>query len=588
VSAPFLPTCAEDVSARGWDGLDVIIVSGDAYVDHPSFGPVLIARVLEAQGYRVGLLAQPDWHSAEPFRALGRPRLFFGVSAGNLDSMLGRLTAQKKNRSEDQYSPEGRPGARPDRASIVYANRCREAYPGVPVVLGGIEASLRRIAHYDYWSDKVRRSILLDAKADLLIFGMGERPVLELAAGLARGEPISKLKDIRGTAFAIGDAEVLPSFEQVVASRESFAIMSRDFQLETNPGNARPLVQRHGDRGVYLNPPALPLDDEAMDRLYALPFNRAPHPSYRGARIPAFETVRHSVVLMRGCFGGCSFCSITEHEGRVIQKRSAQSVLSEVAALKGQGDFRGTITDLGGPTANMYGLGCRSPAIERACRRLSCVHPGVCANLVTDHGPLLALMRRVRQAPGVKHVFIASGVRADLASRSPEYVAELAAFHTGGQLSVAPEHVSARVLGLMKKPAIEHYERFQQAFASASARAGKEQYDIPYFISGHPGSTLADMVELALWLKAHRRRPRQVQDFIPTPMSMATAMYHSGLDPMTLQPVYSARGLKEKRLQKSLLLFWSPEHQEDAREALREAGRSDLIGRAPQCLVPPG
>lgn len=602
---PFLPTCAADLASRGWDGLDIVIVTGDAYVDHPAFGPVLIARFLEHHGFRVGLLAQPDWHSAEPFRALGRPRLFFGVSAGNLDSMLGRLTAQKKNRSEDQYSPNGRPGCRPDRASIVYAQRCREAYPGVPIVLGGIEASLRRIAHYDYWSDKVRRSILFDAKADLLVFGMGERPVLELAQRLGRGEPMARLRDIRGTAVIIDDAEmrrkeadparrasdektvVLPSLAEVTESRRSFAVMSRDFQLETNPGNARPLAQRHGDRGVYLNPPARPLEGDEMDALYALPFNRAPHPMYRGARIPAFDTVRHSIVLMRGCFGGCSFCSITEHEGRVIQQRSPASVLGEVRALGRQTGFRGTITDLGGPTANMYGLRCVSKGLLARCRRLSCVHPRICSNLVTDHRPLLELMRSVRAESGVKHVFIASGVRTDLAERSLEYVAELAAFHTGGQLSVAPEHVSPKVLALMKKPPVSSYERFQRLFAEASSQAGKEQYDIPYFISGHPGSTLEDMVELALWLKAHRRRPRQVQDFIPTPMSMATAMYYSGFDPVTLEPVYSARGLREKRLQKALLLFWSPEHQDDTREALRQAGRGDLIGRGPNCLVPP-
>lgn len=602
-AASFLPTCAADLASRGWDAVDVVIVTGDAYVDHPAFGPVLIARFLESHGFRVGLVSQPDWRSAEAFRALGRPRLFFGVAAGNLDSMLGRLTAQKKNRSEDPYSPEGLPGRRPDRATIVYAQRCREAYPGVPVVLGGIEASLRRIAHYDYWSDKVRRSILFDAKAELLVFGMGERPVLEVAQRLARGEKATQLRDVRGTAYLIDDAEtrrheaeparhavdskvvVLPSFEEVVASPAAFARMSRDFQLETNPGNARPLVQRHGDRAVFLNPPASPLSSGEMDALYALPFARAPHPMYRGARVPAFETVRHSLVLMRGCFGGCSFCSITEHEGRWIQERSADSVLAEVRALVRRGDFRGTITDLGGPTANMYGLGCGSPALEARCRRLSCLHPRVCEHLVTDHGRLVALLKRVRAEPGVKHVFVASGVRTDLAVRSPEYVSELAAFHTGGQLSVAPEHVSPRVLEKMKKPGIEVYQRFERMFAQASAAAGKEQYDIPYFISGHPGTTLSDMVELALWLKARGLRPRQVQDFIPTPMSMATAMYHSGLDPMTMEPVYSAKGLREKRLQKALVLYWSPEHRDDVREALVEAGREDLIGRGPRCLI---
>ena len=610
-SPRFLPTCRADLAARGWDQLDVVVVSGDAYVDHPAFGPVLIARFLEGRGFRVGIIAQPDWRSAEPFRALGRPRLFFGVSAGNLDSMLNRLTAQKKNRAEDQYSPGGRTGCRPDRATVVYAQRCREAFPGVPVVLGGIEASLRRIAHYDYWSDTVRRSMLLDAKADLLVFGMGERPVWEVADRLHRGERIGDIRDVRGTAFPINDAEmkrheadparmvadrktvVLPSYEEAAADRRAFALMSRAFQLETNPGNARPLAQRHGQRGIYYNPPALPLEDGAgqgggavsMDELYDLPFTRVPHPMYTEP-IPGYETVKHSLVLMRGCFGGCTFCSITEHEGRVIQNRSAESVLREIRALRRQGDFRGTITDLGGPTANMYRLACKSPDIESKCRRLSCVHPGVCENLRTDHGPLISLMRQVRKEDGVKHVFIASGVRYDLAERSPEYVEELARHHVGGQLSVAPEHVSPRVLEKMKKPGIESYERFQQMFACASRDAGKEQYDIPYFISGHPGSTLEDMVELALWLKKNGRRPRQVQDFIPTPMAMATCMYHTGIDPLTMQPVYTATGLRAKKLQKALLLYWSPEQWPLAREALREAGRADLIGPGPEALVP--
>jgi uncharacterized radical SAM protein YgiQ len=610
VGTRFLPTSRADLDARGWREVDIVIVSGDAYVDHPAFGPVLIARFLEGRGFKVGVIAQPDWRSAEPFRGLGKPRLFFGVSAGNLDSMLNRLTAQKKNRSEDQYSPGGRTSCRPDRASVVYAQRCREAYPGAPIILGGIEASLRRIAHYDYWSDTVRRSMLLDAKADMLVFGMGERPIWEVADRLNRGERIDQIRDARGTAFPISDAEmqrheadparmvadrkvvVLPSYEDVATDKRAFAEMSRKFQLETNPGNARPLAQRHAKRGIYFNPPALPLEDGpgsggvSMDELYDLPFTRVPHPMY-AERIPAYDTVKHSLVLMRGCFGGCTFCSITEHEGRVIQNRSAESVLREIRALRRQGDFRGTITDLGGPTANMYRLACKSPDIEAKCRRLSCVHPGVCENLKTDHGPLIQLMRRVREEDGVKHVFIASGVRYDLAERSPEYVEELARHHVGGQLSVAPEHVSPRVLEKMKKPGIESYERFQAMFACASRDAGKEQYDIPYFISGHPGSTLEDMVELALWLKKNGRRPRQVQDFIPTPMAMATCMYYTGIDPLTMQPVYTATGLRAKKLQKALLLYWSPEQWPLAREALREAGRADLIGTGPNALVPP-
>ncbi len=609
---PFLPTTRAELEARGWEQLDIVIVTGDAYVDHPAFGPVLIARFLEGRGFKVGVIAQPDWHSAEPFKALGKPRLFFGVAAGNLDSMLNRLTAQKKNRSEDQYSPGGRTSCRPDRATIVYAQRCREAYPEVPIVLGGIEASLRRIAHYDYWSDKIRRSILFDAKADLLIFGMGERPVWEVADRMRRGERIDEIRDVRGTAYLINDAAmkaheaeparraadrktvVLPSYEEVVADPRAFAVMTRDFQMETNPGNARPVAQRHGNRAIYMNPPARPLEDGAgvsegavaMDELYDLPFNRVPHPMYR-ERIPAYETVKHSIVMMRGCFGGCTFCSITEHEGRVIQSRSAESVLREVRALRRMGDFRGTITDLGGPTANMYKLKCKSEDIERQCRKLSCVHPGVCENLGTDHGPLIDVMQQVRAEEGVKHVFIASGVRYDLAERSPEYVKELAAHHVGGQLSVAPEHVSPRVLEKMKKPGIESFERFQHMFACASEEAGKEQYEIPYFISGHPGSTLEDMIELALWLKQNGKRPRQVQDFIPTPMAVATAMYYTGLDPLKMEPVYTAKGLREKKLQKALLLYWNPEQWPLVREALEQAGRKDLIGRGPKALVPP-
>jgi uncharacterized radical SAM protein YgiQ len=610
---PFLPTCRADLDARGWDEVDIVIVSGDAYVDHPAFGPVLIARFLEGRGFRVGILPQPDWQSAEPFKALGRPRLFFGIAAGNLDSMLNRLTAQKKNRSEDQYSPGGRTGLRPDRATLVYAQRCREAYKDVPIVLGGIEASLRRIAHYDYWSDKVRRSILLDAKADLLIFGMGERPVWEVARRLQAGEKIEDLRFIRGTARLVGRDElagleadpsryvpdgkpvILPSYEEVCADTVAYARMARAFQHETNPGNARPLVQRFGERGVYFNPPAKPLEDGVgvggegsigMDELYDMPFNRAPHPMY-SEPIPAFETVKHSVTLMRGCFGGCTFCSITEHEGRIIQSRSAESVLREVRALRRMGDFRGTITDLGGPTANMYKMKCKSEAIESKCRRLSCVHPGICENLVVDHDPLIDVMQRVREAEGVKHVFIASGVRYDLAEQSPAYVAELATHHVGGQLSVAPEHVSPRVLEKMKKPGIASYERFSEMFSCASKEAGKDQYEIPYFISGHPGCTLEDMVELALWLKANGYRPRQVQDFIPTPMSVASAMYYTGLDPLTMEPVPVARGLREKKLQKALLLYWNPEQHELAREALVQAGRQDLIGYGPDCLVPP-
>jgi uncharacterized radical SAM protein YgiQ len=594
------------MAARGWDELDVLLVNGDAYVDHPAFGGALIGRFLEARGYRVGMVAQPRWDSTEDVLRLGRPRLFVGIAAGNMDSMLNKLTAQKKVRSEDQYSPGGSTNSRPNRATIVYANLVRQAMPGVPIVIGGIEASLRRIAHYDYWSDSVRRSILLDAKADLLIFGMGERPVWEVADRLAKGEPVSSLRDVRGTAFVMNKGEWeqlersryvrdgktlwLPSYEEVAAptpeGKHAFREMSRAFQHETNPGNGRPLLQPHGAQAVYFNPPAVPLDTALMDSLYDLPFARKPHFSYR-ERIPAYDTVKHSIVTMRGCFGGCTFCSITEHEGRVIQSRSAESILREVRALRRMDDFHGVITDVGGPTANMYRMHCRSEEIEKSCRRLSCVHPGVCENLLTDHDPLIVVLRQVRKEKGIKKVFIASGVRYDLAERSPTFVKELATHHTGGQLSVAPEHVDDEVLGKMKKPGAESYERFADMFACASQDAGKDQHLVPYYVSGHPGSTLASMIALALYLKKRGIRPRQVQDFIPTPMSMATCMYYTGEDPFTREPVYTARELRDKRKQKALLLYWDPEHHELAREALIEAGRRDLIGSGPQCLVPP-
>ena len=598
----FLPTTREEMRARGWDELDVLIVSGDAYVDHPAFGPVLIARFLEARGFRVGFIAQPRWDDPSDVLRMGRPRLFVGISAGNLDSMLNKLTAQKKVRSEDQYSPGGRTGMRPNRATIVYSNLVRGAMPGVPIVIGGIEASLRRIAHYDYWSDKVRRAILLDAKADLLVFGMGERPVWEVAERLRRGEPVRSITGVRGTARVLhkgewealepsrftrdGKVVVLPSYEEVAADREAFSRMSRAFQYETNPGNARPLLQPHGSQAVYFEPPALALDTATMDELYDLPFARAPHWSY-DQPIPAFETVKHSIVTMRGCFGGCTFCSITEHEGRVIQSRSSESVLREVRALRRMDGFNGVITDVGGPTANMYQMKCRDERIESACRRLSCVHPGVCENLVTDHAPLVDLLRKVRREEGVKKVFVASGVRYDLAERSPEFVEELARHHTGGQLSVAPEHVDEEVLSKMKKPGAETYERFADMFACASEASGKDQHLVPYYISGHPGSTLESMIDLALYLKKQGLRPRQVQDFIPTPMSMATSMYYTGLDPFTGEPVPVARDLRDKRMQKALLLYWDPAHHDLAREALIAAGRRDLIGAGPRCLIPP-
>jgi uncharacterized radical SAM protein YgiQ len=601
----FLPTSRAEMDAQRIRELDILIITGDAYVDHPAFGPILIARFLEARGYHVGVIAQPAWKDTRDVLRMGRPRLFVGISAGNLDSMLNRLTAQKKMRSEDQYSPGGRTGRRPNRATIVYAHLCRQAFPGLPVVIGGIEASLRRIAHYDYWSDQVRRSILLDSKADLLVFGMGERPAWEIARRLADGETARTMRDIRGTAFALhhrgewepllaersryvpdGKIVVLPSYEEVATDKTAFAAMSRAFQYETNAHNARPLLQSHGEEAVYFNPPALPLAEAEMDALYDLPFQRRPHPSYT-ERVPAFETVKHSIVTMRGCFGGCTFCSITEHEGRIIQSRSAENVLREVRALSRMEDFRGVISDVGGPTANMYQMRCKDEATESACRRLSCVHPGICENLHTDHDPLIDLLKKVRAEPGIKKVFIASGVRYDLAERSPTFIRELAQHHTGGQVSVAPEHNDPDVLDRMKKPAIQSYERFAQAFCQASENAGKEQYLVPYFISGHPGSTLRDTIELALYLKRKKMRPRQVQDFIPTPMAIATAMYYTGIDPLSGKPVYAATDLREKRMMKALLFYWDKQHWPLAREALRKAGRTDLIGKTPRCLVPP-
>jgi len=603
--ASFLPTTREEMDARKIRELDILIVTGDAYVDHPAFGPILIARFLEARGYKVGLIAQPAWKDTRDVLRMGRPRLFVGISAGNLDSMLNRLTAQKKVRSEDQYSPGGRSGMRPNRATIVYAHLCRQAFPGLPIVIGGIEASLRRIAHYDYWSDQVRRSILLDSKADLLVFGMGERPAWEVARRLADGETPRTMRDIRGTAFAMhhrgeweplleersryvpdGKLVVLPAYEEVATDKAAFAAMSRTFQYETNAHNARPLLQPHAEEAVYFNPPALPLTEAEMDALYDLPFQRRPHPGY-AERVPAFETIKHSIVTMRGCFGGCTFCSITEHEGRIIQSRSSASVLREVRALSRMDDFRGVISDVGGPTANMYQMRCKDEATESACRRLSCVHPGICENLHTDHDPLIDLLKKVRAEPGIKKVFIASGVRYDLAERSPAFIRELAEHHTGGQVSVAPEHNDPDVLDRMKKPPIGSYERFAQAFCQASENAGKDQYLVPYFISGHPGSTLRDTIDLALYLKRNKMRPRQVQDFIPTPMAIATAMYHTGIDPLTGKAVYTATDLREKRMMKALLFYWDKEHWPLAREALRKASRRDLIGKGSHCLVPP-
>ena len=584
----------DEVAARGWDALDIVFVTGDAYVDHPSFAMALLGRLLESEGYRVAILSQPDWHSCRPWRTFGRPRLCFAVSAGNMDSMVNHYTANRKVRNDDAYSPGGQIGRRPDRATLAYCQRAREAYKGVPVIAGGVEASLRRLAHYDYWSDKVRRSILLDAKADLLVFGMGERPLVEIVRRLEAGQSVRDLRDMRGVAYRLGASETpptensitLPGFEEVSTDRRAFAEMTRLAHRETNPHNARRLVQRHGPEAVVANPPSLPLTEAEMDHAYGLPYTRRPHPSYGKQAIPAYQVVKDSIQIMRGCFGGCTFCSITAHEGRIIQSRSEESVLGEIRQMADDPAFSGVLSDLGGPTANMYRMGCSRPDVREKCRRLSCLHPGVCKLLDTDHGPLVELLKRAREEPGVKRVFVASGIRMDLARRSTPYVRDLVRHHTGGHLKVAPEHTDPDVLRLMQKPPVEDFEAFARRFEQICAAAGKEQYLVPYFIAGHPGSDLDAMIDLAVYLKRTGYRPEQVQDFIPGPFDLATCMYHTGLDPISGEEVYVPKGARERRLQRALLQFWKPENYRDVREALEKGGRSDLIGDGPECLIP--
>ena len=593
--AAFLATTPEDVAARGWDRVDVLFVTGDAYVDHPSFAMAILGRWLEEHGFRVAILSQPDWRSADAWRAFAPPRLFCAVSAGNMDSMINHYTANKKRRNADAYSPGGRIGLRPDRPTPVYAQRCREAFKGVPVVSGGVEASLRRIAHYDYWSDRVQPSSLVTSKADLLGYGMGESTILEIARRLERGEGVASLRTLPGVAYLLGRNEELPedstgetidlpSYEVVREDHRAFAEMTRRLHHETNPRNARRLVQPHGDRLVVINPPCLSLDEQTMDRLHELPYTRRPHPD-ADEPPPAWETIRDSVQIMRGCFGGCTFCSITMHQGREIQSRSPDSILREVEGLAKAPGFKGQISDLGGPTANMYRMRCTRPEVEAVCRRLSCIHPKICKLLDTDHAPTLDLMRRARAVEGVKRVHIASGIRMDLAADEPEYLDELAAHHVGGHLKVAPEHVSDRVLDLMKKPGRGSFETFAERFEAASRRAGKEQYLVPYFIASHPGSSAEDMIELAIFLKERGYRPRQVQDFIPAPMDIATCMYWTGIDPMTMKPVETARRLQDRNVQRALLQFFAPENWKIVREALLRAGREDLIGDGPECLI---
>jgi uncharacterized radical SAM protein YgiQ len=603
-AAPPLPMSRAEMATRGWDCVDVVFVTGDAYVDHPSFAMAILGRVLEAAGFRVAMLSQPDWRSCEPWRQFGRPRLFFAVSAGNMDSLINHYTANRKVRNDDAYSPGGRIGLRPDRATLPYCHRAREAFPGVPIIAGGVEASLRRLAHYDYWSDSVRKSILLDCKADLLVYGMGENGIVEIARRLGAGQTVRDLRDLRGVAYVLGAKEsealrarsvsdgcansvthgpdseriILPSYEDVKADKHAFVDATRLCHVNTNPFNAKTLVQFHDRQAMVVNPPALPLSQAEMDHVYDLPYTRRPHPSYTEP-IPAYEMIKDSVTIMRGCFGGCTFCSITAHQGRIMQSRSQESVLKEVRKMAADPEFSGVISDIGGPTANMYEMRCTRPEIEAICKRQSCIHPTICKLMGTDHGPLVELMRRARTEPGIRKVLVASGVRMDLAQLSPEYMKELTAHHVGGHLKVAPEHTDSNVLGLMKKPDIDNFGEFARDFETASRQAGKsKQYLVPYFIASHPGSDLHAMIHLALFLKQNGYRPDQVQDFIPAPFDVATCMYYTGIDPFTKQEVYVAKGLRDRRMQRALMQFFKPENYFEVRKALIKARRQDLIG----------
>ena len=621
--APFLPMNRNEMDLLGWDSCDVILVTGDAYVDHPSFGMAVIGRVLEAQGFRVGIISQPDWHTTDGFKELGRPNLYFGITSGNMDSMVNRYTADRRLRHNDSYTPNDEGGKRPDRAVTVYAQKCREAFSNATIVIGGIEASLRRIAHYDYWSDKVRRSVLLDSKADLLLYGNAERAIVDITHRFARGETPKDMRDVRGIAFAtntilngwteldlhdIDNHEIslvspkktdsrtvirLPSYEQVSEDRETYAHASRLLHIESNPGNARPLIQKHGNRNVWVTEPPIPLTTKEMDGVFALPYARAPHPVYGEAKIPAWEMIRFSVNIMRGCFGGCSFCSITEHEGRIIQSRSEESILKEIEDIRDKvPGFTGVISDVGGPTANMYRMACKDKKIEAICRKPSCVFPDICKNLNTDHKPLIELYRKARKINGVKKILVASGLRYDLAVKSPEYIKELASHHVGGYLKIAPEHTEDAPLAKMMKPGIGSYDRFKSMFETASRSAGKKQYLIPYFIAAHPGTSDHDMMNLAIWLKKNGFRADQVQTFLPSPMALSSAMYYSERNPLKPvkrnggEVVLTAKGLKQRRLHKAFLRYHDAENWPALREALKRMGRSDLIGPGKRHLIP--
>ncbi|MDB4453181.1 YgiQ family radical SAM protein, partial [bacterium] len=670
-TAPYLPMSRAEMDVLGWDSCDIIIVSGDAYVDHPSFGMAVIGRMLEAQGFRVGMISQPDWKSADPFKALGKPNLFYGVTGGNMDSMINRYTADLRTRSDDAYTAGGEGGKRPDRCVIVYSQRCKEAYPDVPVVIGGIEASLRRIAQYDYWSDQVRRSVLIDATADVLLYGNAERAIVEVAHAYAQGRGPADMYDIRGATYirsqvpegwlevdsgridwpnkidklpnpyeyvneqsscdqsgddAVGGGATaasqiepikiipmplatqelakegvdkekvyirLPSFEKVSKDPVLYAHASRVLHQESNPHNARVLVQKHGHREVWVTRPPIPLSTEELDAVFDLPYQRRPHPVYGDANIPAYDMIKTSVNIMRGCFGGCTFCSITEHEGRVIQSRSEESILREVEKIRDQvPGFTGSISDLGGPTANMYQLNCNDDVIQANCRRLSCVYPTICKNLETDHSPTTQLYRKARAIPGIKRILIASGLRYDLAILDEEYVKELVTHHVGGYLKIAPEHSEDSTLSKMMKPGMGSYQAFKKMFEKYSKQAGKKQYLIPYFIAAHPGCTDEDMMNLSLWLKKNDFRIDQVQTFYPSPMALATAMYHSGRNPLKKlsykrgEKVFSAKKMDQRRLQKSFLRYHDEKNWAYLRESLLRMNRRDLIGPGDHQLVP--
>ena len=656
-TAPFLPMSRKEMDTLGWDSCDIIIITADAYVDHPSFGMAVIGRLLEAQGFRVGIISQPEWDTAEPFKALGKPNLFFGITGGNMDSLINRYTADLRLRREDAYTPDGVPGKRPDRSVIVYSQRCREAFYDTPIVIGGIEASLRRIAQYDYWSNRVRRSILMDANADILLFGNAERALAELAHQIANGKAVKEIWDLRGSALVkssipgywteIDSARIdwpskidkipnpydfhsnknrgvkentndsmavriiplplqrkadfnarlsyirLPSFNKVVNDAPLYAHASRILHQEANPYNGKVLVQKHGNQDIWVNPPPIPLDTDEIDWVFDLPYQRKPHPNYGDSKIPAYDMIKTSVNIMRGCFGGCTFCSITEHEGRIIQSRSESSVIREIEKIRDQvPGFTGTISDLGGPTANMYNLNCKSSKIQKSCKRLSCVYPSICKQLNTDHSSTTQLYRKARAIPGIKRVAVASGLRYDLALKDPEYIKELVTHHVGGYLKIAPEHSEGKTLSMMMKPSISAYDEFKTLFDKFSKQAGKEQYLIPYFIAAHPGCNTQDMLNLSLWLKDHEFKPDQVQTFYPSPMALATAMYYSERNPLEKvrykgDKISVCKDIDQRRLQKAFLRYHDENNWPMLRLALAHLGRKDLIGTQRKHLIPP-